>query len=1791
MKIIALFTLLVILSQFTFSQDFKITKINGLEVADGELLIKFKKPQGKLKASQITLARETVIEKHSVNKIKSFRTGAEHWKVPEGKTEEIINELKNNEFVEYVEPNYIRRATVTPNDTQYNQQWGLHNTGQTGGLADADIDAPEAWGITTGDSNITVGIIDSGIDYNHEDLVDNIWINSGEIPNNGVDDDNNGYIDDYYGWDFVNNDNEPLDDLGHGTHVAGIVGAKGNNNIGVTGVVWDCKLIALKFLDNSGSGPVSDAVKAVEYATSMGIKIINASYGSYGYSQTEFDAISAAHNAGILFIAAAGNESNNNDILPHYPSDYNIPNIISVASTDKNDDKSGFSNFGINNVELGAPGSAIYSTLPNNTYGFKSGTSMAAPYVSGAAVAAWSVFNNFTVTEIKSQLLNSVDVVSSLSGNTVSSGRLNLFKAVSQNVTLPISPSLNNIVFGAGIINQNNGEIYLVLSNSINQDIVIDSIRAPNGFQIKKSNGTYSNLINSFTLNASGKDSIAVVFAPSTAEKYQASLNIYLTDQNSQKKSISPLLKGQGFASGTIINAGPVSGTWTQALSPYIVNGDISVDSNRSLRIEPGVNVLFANYYKIVVSYNSTLIAHGSETDSIYFQAADTTIGWAGLDINYRENEVDSIVYCVFENGKAQKVRDESMPPNFLGGAISITDGSPFISNCTFRNNSALAGLGGAICVFGNSFPALTHLKFDNNTASYGGAIAIMGVEFETKACLLNNILFVNNKANYGGALYNQQSNLILNNLTFFNNNAHMGGGAINLWVDSSVELKNSILVGNTSPDGDDILFGSYLTPSTLNIDYCNVDTTNSNWYSHPSNYSDLDAFEWGNGNISVDPLFVNVNNNDLSLSSNSPCIDAGDPNDDVGEEPFPNGYRINMGYNGGTRFATETTQPGLAIIPNPLDFGTLNVNENKLLPLLVKNGSPVTINISEISLSGTSKFTISPDHNTSRNLSSGDIDSIMIDFSSNINLDSLYQSFITIKTIETSDLTIPVNASILIGTPIISDVVSGIWTKEESPYNIYNNISVENNKSLIIEPGVTVRFMGKYYFKIGESCKLLAQGTQISPIIFTAIDTTFGWYGIDIINSGNDDLLEYCNISRGNADGTYPQNYGGALYIKNSDPIIRHSVLENNRGNFGAGLYLDISNAYFYDVIIRNNTSLDNGTICVNNSTMAIFENCSINANFCSGYGGGFGIWLNSFVSIKNSTISNNIGSSSGGGICVHSSSVDLINVTMVNNLTTWRGNEIILIDDAHLNLINSIIYNDVGIESIADIFLDSYSNPTENTLSISYSNIDTLKNNWVSYQTPKNATITWGSGNNTLDPQFTDVDNSIFTLKSTSPYINVGTPDTTGLNLPQSDLAGNLRIWDDRIDLGAYEFGSSKEFNRALNKGWNWFSVYLENIDMSVSTIMSSLNPQAGDYIKDRKGAGNSSTYYNGAGFTGWFPALEIDPKETYKMKLGNPGDLTYTGSLVDENDREIAVNPGWSWIGYPFSFEMSVSEYLASLDQAENDYIKDQVNSATYYDSYGWFGELERMEPGNGYALKVTNAGTINTSDPENFKPSTIKAKEDIIFEISKFKVNTSDFEYSGSATIEVYINGLNSGTESNILYAFNQDDVCVGMINGKLYPMNNKFLYNLMMFSNIEEGDEIHFKFFESEKDTWYSFEESMSFVNDMIVAKAFQPFELKKAFATDQNEFEISVDVYPNPFSESIFYTFTLNEEKQLRILIINASGASIELLKDQKFTRGKHSFEWNNSNLSEGIYYLRFESDGFEKTVSVIKTN
>lgn len=380
--------------------------------------------------------------------------------------------------------------SIVPNDTNLNNQWGLNS-----------ISAYQAWQYGTGSKNVVVAVIDSGIDLTHNDLKNNIWTNIGEIPNDGIDNENNGFVDDVHGWNFANNTNNVQDNYGHGTHIAGIIGAEANNSLGVAGINWNVSIMPLKFMDDSGFGSTGGALSAMNYILMMkqkynvNVVVANASWGGgTGFSNVLNEQISKLNDAGITLTVAAGNNGSDNDITARYPSCYNVDNIISVGALSSNQiTLASFSNYGKNSVDIAAPGGMIYSTISHNNYAYMSGTSMAAPQVAGAVALLKSVKPGLSVSEIKNAIFSSVDKISELFDKVYTGGRLNIARAVCGVLGIPYtvnqapvgaitSVTLRNI---SGWTNDPDCQ-----NNSISVKLIIDG--AEKGFVVTSDNGGWS---------------------------------------------------------------------------------------------------------------------------------------------------------------------------------------------------------------------------------------------------------------------------------------------------------------------------------------------------------------------------------------------------------------------------------------------------------------------------------------------------------------------------------------------------------------------------------------------------------------------------------------------------------------------------------------------------------------------------------------------------------------------------------------------------------------------------------------------------------------------------------------------------------------------------------------------------------------------------------------------------------------------------------------------------------------------------------------------------------------------------------------------------------------------------------------------------------------------------------------------------------------------------------------------------------------------------------------------------
>ena len=407
--------------------------VDGREAVEGEAIVQFRE-------EALVFEQARAADEVDAEEIESLGHGAKRMRSRGMRTPELLARLRANPDVEFAEPNYIIRLAAVPNDAFFGNLWGLFNFGQDYGgvgIPGADIDATPAWDISTGSYANVIGIVDTGVDYNHPDLAANMWtapaafsVTIGGLVINcaaGT-----------HGFNAITNSCNPADDNDHGTHVAGTIGAVGNNGVGVVGVNWKARMMALKFLDSKGNGTTSNAIKAIEFAvqakavlgTSVAnVRVLSNSWSGNGFSQSLLNEVNRTNNADMLFVAAAGNEGVNNDVTPSYPASFTAPNIIAVAATTNRDQRASFSNYGATSVDLGAPGVAILSTTRNNSYSAFNGTSMATPHVSGAAALVLSACS-LTTASLKATILNTVDPIPAMAGVTTTGGRLNANNAI-----------------------------------------------------------------------------------------------------------------------------------------------------------------------------------------------------------------------------------------------------------------------------------------------------------------------------------------------------------------------------------------------------------------------------------------------------------------------------------------------------------------------------------------------------------------------------------------------------------------------------------------------------------------------------------------------------------------------------------------------------------------------------------------------------------------------------------------------------------------------------------------------------------------------------------------------------------------------------------------------------------------------------------------------------------------------------------------------------------------------------------------------------------------------------------------------------------------------------------------------------------------------------------------------------------------------------------------------------------------------------------------------------------------
>ncbi|MHC4110148.1 MAG: S8 family serine peptidase [Planctomycetota bacterium] len=770
----------------------------------------------------------------------------------------------NNPDVEYAELNYIVSINATPNDPLYPLQWSLNNTGQMypesgkyktpPGTPDCDIDAPEAWDIYAGSPEIIVAVVDTGVDYRHRDLDDNMWINIGEIAGNGVDDDGNGYVDDIYGYDFRNNDGDPCDDRGHGTHCAGTIAAEGDNGLDITGVCFSARIMALKFLGSGGTGSTSDAVTAFYYAAENGADVTSNSWGGGGYSYAMKEAIDYAHSQGLITVASAGNDDSTSPILPAY-----YEHVISVAATDSNDDRAPFSNYG-HWVDIAAPGVDILSLkaegtsqgTPHDDYTrIGSGTSMACPHVAGACALLLSTNPELTCDDVNDILMSTFDPIAP---EVCKSGRLNLVNAMLAVVSPEGHIILDNDYYScASVVNilltdidlrgnttrqvslvTSGGDLETVLLTKTPPNIGIFTGTIPTDSGDPNVEDTVLQLSHGEIITATYEDANDGTGNPATAEdtavvdcEAPVIFNVLVerigsvgaritfeTDENTTGRIRCDLVCGEPYAFVgedpllAKVHAVNISGL-SRETSYYFIAQAIDPASNQTTDDNSGLCYSFTTGEPVEVNVPGDFPTIQEAIDAVW--EGDTVIVADGTYTGPGNRDIDF-------DGQVITVRSENGPENCIidcnGSQLEPHQGFYFhsgedpnsvLKGFTITNGYAPDGLGGAIkCI--ESSPTIENCIFSRNSAfHYGGGMYTSNSSIILTNCTFSENIVLNDMSSPGGGMYNDYSSPTLLDCSFIRNSGKsyhdtLGGGLSN--YQSTINLTNCTFTENEGSIG-----------------------------------------------------------------------------------------------------------------------------------------------------------------------------------------------------------------------------------------------------------------------------------------------------------------------------------------------------------------------------------------------------------------------------------------------------------------------------------------------------------------------------------------------------------------------------------------------------------------------------------------------------------------------------------------------------------------------------------------------------------------------------------------------------------------------------------------------------------------------------------------------------------------------------------------------------------------------------------------------------------------------------
>jgi subtilisin family serine protease len=809
---------------------------DDLSYKEGELLVRF---APKAKGQQFSaIERNQILSLNNAGSVKaSYKLvpGLCLVKLPENqKVSEIMPMLQGKGEILYVEPNYkIKLLSTFPNDIKFDEQWALHNISQTGGTIGADIDAPEAWDVITDARDIIVAVLDSGISYTHPDLAANMWTNEPELNGvTGADDDGNGYIDDIYGWDFADGDNNPISYDDHGTHVAGIIGAVGNNDEGVTGVCWNVKIMNLKIFPYDTSETfINGAIGAIEYAVENGAKILNNSWGGYTYSQSLCNAIEIANFNGVLFIAAAGNKQftdpvpRNIDIYEFYPASFDCENIITVMATNHNDEQASYSYYGPVSVDLAAPGgelgyydyTGILSTVPGG-YSFEQGTSMAAPHVAGACALVWAEHPYFTHLQVKEAIINSVDELDSLDGLCASEGRLNLFNALNY-CSLPIELTIiddTNECVDPFVNNTINYTIhYDPYCNTDTNVVIVDLL--PSGIEYHSSNpaGIYDSNSRTVTwgISSFGPDNPNdVFFTVTVTEATQPGSEIVNTCylQGDNFLALASKSTCLDFWSEEIIFVdkdadGLDNGSSWQNAYKDLQDAFATARENETCKaiwIAEGIykpvedmNVSGWNDKSFELFDNITIMGHfiGNETDPLQRKLNDVNnqtilngqIGQSSTQATRWVVKADSVHEVIFDG----VIISGGYASNYDSGGLLISDSNILFTNCAIKDNhyyGLISTIGGHLIFQNCYFSGSNHDLYSTDVSDIqiSNCLFQASNEYENGVRALNSKLLIEDslfKGHTAAAIYTVNSDFVISDNSIYANASYLSS-AISLY-------------------------------------------------------------------------------------------------------------------------------------------------------------------------------------------------------------------------------------------------------------------------------------------------------------------------------------------------------------------------------------------------------------------------------------------------------------------------------------------------------------------------------------------------------------------------------------------------------------------------------------------------------------------------------------------------------------------------------------------------------------------------------------------------------------------------------------------------------------------------------------------------------------------------------------------------------------------------------------------------------------------------------------------------